>query len=180
MNDLDHPQQCHWAESTPRRCQMLGTMGHGDEHGGTWYCTLHYFEHVGQHRPELQSFEALLPWLMATARDYPDTQWNDDPQHIWERLHGRAATTATYQPARPPAGDGEIPTREELDKILSRLKPGLWARVIRQNLPPHLRTPVPPDPDETEPVHETAEEVEVANARRRAMLAQARERGLIT
>lgn len=170
-----HPQRCHWAKDTPRRCQMLGTMGYGDGKGGMWFCTLHYFESHGQHRLELQSFEALLPWLLQVGRQYPGCQWNEDPQLIWERLHGRADGPKPYQQPRPAPGDGEIPTREELDKILSRLKPGLWAKTIRNALPRHMVSEEP-QADEVSP---TDDALAVARSQREAQLAQARARGLI-
>lgn len=182
--DNPYPHQCSWAQSTPHRCQMLGTLGYGlpprpdlpkSQETGLWFCTLHYFENHGQRQPELRSFEALLVWLHHTSLRDPETQWNDDPQCIWERLHGTWKTTAMYEPRRPEAGDGEIPTRQELDKILSRLKPGLWARVITQAMPPR-RVPDEPHVDEISP---SADARVRAQARRETQLPRARDRGLI-
>lgn len=177
----EHLQHCHWAKETDHRCQMLGTMGAGRESNrpggetGTWYCLLHYFESHSHHRPELKSFDALLPWLMETARDYPESQWNDDPQRIWFRLRGEAKDAAVYEPYHPPAGDGEIPTREELNKILSRLKPGLYGDALKREAG-YARTVEVPS---SEAVADAPEEVRLAQAKRAAMLAEARSKGLI-
>lgn len=171
----EHPQRCHWAKNTPHRCQMLGTMGLSDSKGGVWFCSLHYWENHGQHQIELKSFDALQAWLARTTRDYPDTQWNDDPQRIWFRLHGKATTPATYEPYRPEPGDGEIPTREELNKILSRLKPGLYGDALKREAR-FARTLEEP---QTEAVADVPEEVRIAQAKRAAMLAEARRKGLL-
>mgnify|MGYP003394131024 FL=1 len=182
-----YPQQCHWRKNTPwtpggdHRCQMLGTMGYGHEtttpggETGTWFCDIHYFARQST-PPELESFEALLVWLHKTTLAYPASQWNDDPQLIWERLHGTWEKPATWQPDHPTRGDDQLPTREELTRILSRLTPGLWADVVRKKAQgrPHM-----PDDPQREEIVPTPEALRRAGAKRSAQLQQAQAHGLL-
>lgn len=177
MIDENDWHRCHFAKNTYHRCQMLGTIGHGGEaeKDHQWFCSLHYDEAHGHRRPELKSFELLQVWMARMARDYPQTQWNDDPQRVWERLHGVHDTQAVYAPDQPPDGDGEIPTREELDKILSRLKPGLWGDALKREATFVRTVEAPP----TDTIDDEPAAIRIAQARRAAMLAEARSKGLI-
>ena len=183
-----YPQRCHWAKNTPHRCQMLGTMGAGREahhpggETGTWYCSLHNWEAQGQRQIELKSYDALQAWMARMAREYPQCQWNDDPQIIWLRLHGNATEPATYEPCRPEAGDGEIPTLEELDHVFAAFerthgKTAFGAELLsyrewyKHRKPGDLYTPASrvPQPDERR----------VTQERKRELLEAAREKGVL-
>ena len=124
--------QCHWQKETSYRCQMFGTRGYTDDKGSAWYCTLHREEVLGNHSPQLAHYELFQDWVFQAARFYPDSQWDGDPQEIWERLHGTGIGVGVINGHKPSPSDGDLPTREELNKIRTKLKPGLYGEVLRE------------------------------------------------
>lgn len=130
-NEKTSDVQCYWQKNAAHRCQMLGTMGYADERGSAWYCALHRQVVLGQPPPELAHYELFVDWILQIVRFYPDSQWNANLKEIWEKLHGRGVGVGMLDDHRSAPSDGDVPTREDLQKILSRLKPGLYGKVLR-------------------------------------------------
>ena len=107
-------------------------MGYADEKSSAWYCSLHREAVLGRSPPQLQHYELFEDWVLQIARFYPESQWTFNTNDMWKKLHGEGSGVGMLDDHRQKPGDGDIPTREELQKILSRLKPGLYGKVVRE------------------------------------------------
>ena len=130
QKDLD-VLRCHWAKTTDHRCQILGTRGFSllDEQGilrEAWYCEPHRERSEGLHSDVLEDYSVFLTWLGEVNHANPHTQWNDLPELIWDRLHGRAPSAGIAvnfnQQGIPPSTSKRV-TRAEKIEIAAKLTP---------------------------------------------------------